>query len=57
MLLRIEKHLARTGSQPTSFGCHANGNFFFALRRGHEPRPATGDRVAAWFDRAEASAR
>jgi hypothetical protein len=57
LLTRIQRHLRRTGTSPTSFGrAVVNDPRFVAdLRNGREVRAATAARVHAWLDRQEAS--
>lgn len=55
LLLRIERHLRRSGTPPTVFGRRAvkDPRFVLDLRKGRDPRPGTISRVATYLDRAE----
>jgi hypothetical protein len=59
LLTRIQRHLRRTGTPPTTFGREVVGDprFVADLRRGREVRAATEARVQAWLDRHEGCAQ
>lgn len=55
LLLRIERHLRRSGTPPTRFGREAaqDPRLVFDLRKGREPRPALSRRLVTYLDRQE----
>ncbi len=52
LLMRIQRHLRRTGTPATRFGREVVGDprFVLDLRNGREPREDTVRRVHAWLD-------
>jgi hypothetical protein len=59
LLTRIQRHLRRTGTSPTTFGRRVLGDprFVRDLQNGREPRVATERRIHAWLDAHEENAR
>jgi hypothetical protein len=59
LLVRIHRHLRRTGTAPTRFGRDVvnDPRFVLDLRNGREPGSAMTARVLAWLDQHEGVAR
>jgi hypothetical protein len=59
LLLVVERHLRRSALAPSRFGREVAGDprFVFDLRKGREPRAATRQRVLAFIETRESSAK